>query len=359
MTLGIEPFEYVYETSPTNERINWVMSHELLHIVASDPAVGGDRTARKLFFGKVGAHLRPAAVDALQLLDDAADVRPALVPRGDGGVHRDVDGGRLRPRAGRLRRDGVPHHGAATDAHFYDTVGLESEGKAIDFQIGQISYLYGTRFITYLGAHLRPGEGASSGSTARRARRASFRGQFEQVFGTTLDAEWAKWIEWERDVSSSRTSTAVPAVPGDAVRDALGAAARARCRACSATTKRRIALHGGSTTRASSRTSRAIDPTAGRSAQDRRDRNAGALLRHVARLRPGRPGRSSSPRQLEAVARHQRGQRGHRGGRASCSRTRASATSRSTAATRSLWGVRHHNGLSTLVRIAPPYDAGT
>jgi len=34
LTIGIEPFEYVYETSPTNERINWVMSHELLHIVA-------------------------------------------------------------------------------------------------------------------------------------------------------------------------------------------------------------------------------------------------------------------------------------------------------------------------------------
>ena len=42
--IGIEPFEYVYETSPTNERINWVMSHELLHIVASDkPAPRDER----------------------------------------------------------------------------------------------------------------------------------------------------------------------------------------------------------------------------------------------------------------------------------------------------------------------------
>ena len=53
--LGIEPFEYVYETSPTNERINWVMSHELLHVVASDEATGRDLTYRKLFFGKVQA----------------------------------------------------------------------------------------------------------------------------------------------------------------------------------------------------------------------------------------------------------------------------------------------------------------
>ena len=56
LTLGIEPFEHVYETSPTNERINWVMSHELLHVVASDQASGTDRFFRDIFFGKVAAN---------------------------------------------------------------------------------------------------------------------------------------------------------------------------------------------------------------------------------------------------------------------------------------------------------------
>ena len=35
-------------------------------------------------------------------------------------------------------------------SYFYDYVGLESEGTTIDFQIGANSYLYGTRFISYL-----------------------------------------------------------------------------------------------------------------------------------------------------------------------------------------------------------------
>ena len=39
------------------------------------------------------------------------------------------------------------------DAHFYDIVGLESEGTTIDFQIGVNSYLYGTRFVSYLAFH--------------------------------------------------------------------------------------------------------------------------------------------------------------------------------------------------------------
>ena len=53
VTLGIEPFEYVYETCPTNERFNWVISHELFHVVASEKSSHTDRVFRSLFRGKV------------------------------------------------------------------------------------------------------------------------------------------------------------------------------------------------------------------------------------------------------------------------------------------------------------------
>ena len=35
-------------------------------------------------------------------------------------------------------------------AYFYDPLGLESEGTKADFQVGVNSYLYGTRFMTYM-----------------------------------------------------------------------------------------------------------------------------------------------------------------------------------------------------------------
>src|SRR4029077_17014547 len=35
-------------------------------------------------------------------------------------------------------------------ARIYDPLGLESEGTKVDFQIGVNSYLYGTRFVSYL-----------------------------------------------------------------------------------------------------------------------------------------------------------------------------------------------------------------
>ena len=36
------------------------------------------------------------------------------------------------------------------DVHFYDPLGLVSQGTKVDFQVGANAYLYGTRFITWL-----------------------------------------------------------------------------------------------------------------------------------------------------------------------------------------------------------------
>jgi hypothetical protein len=196
LTLGIEPFEYVYETSPTNERINWVMSHELLHIVASDKPAGGDVTARKLFLGKVGA----SGDQPLSMLYSYWTTPRMYAPRWyhegaavfmetwmAGGIGRALGG----------YDEMVFRTWVKEDTRFYDTVGLESEGKAIDFQVGQMSYLYGTRFISYLAYTYGP-QKVLDWVIRKEGTKASYRAQFEQVFGTDLDSEWKKWIEWER-----------------------------------------------------------------------------------------------------------------------------------------------------------------
>ncbi len=41
-------------------------------------------------------------------------------------------------------------------AYIYDVVGLEAEGTKVDFQVGAASYLYGTRFISYLALQYGP-----------------------------------------------------------------------------------------------------------------------------------------------------------------------------------------------------------
>src|SRR2546430_9360702 len=53
ISIGIEPFDYVYDVMPTNERMNWLMHHELVHVVATDKGAGIDLFYRRLFHGKV------------------------------------------------------------------------------------------------------------------------------------------------------------------------------------------------------------------------------------------------------------------------------------------------------------------
>ena len=76
ITLGIEPFEYVYETCPTNERFNWVISHELFHVVASEKTSHIDRVFRSLFRGKVLAFGVVSAIPVAIICVIAAVVLP-------------------------------------------------------------------------------------------------------------------------------------------------------------------------------------------------------------------------------------------------------------------------------------------
>jgi len=174
-----------------------VMSHELLHIVAADAAAPVDRRFRRLFAGKVGA----IAEQPLSILYSYLTTPRLYAPRW---YHEGMAvffetwmaGGYGRALGG--YDEMVFRTMVAEGAPFWDTVGLESEGKAIDFQVGQLSYLYGTRFISYLGYRYGP-EQVLAWLERGPGSRASFRGQFRQVFGSGLDEEWRRWIAWEKE----------------------------------------------------------------------------------------------------------------------------------------------------------------
>ncbi|MCK4351121.1 MAG: hypothetical protein KAX13_09685, partial [Candidatus Krumholzibacteria bacterium] len=143
ITLGIEPFEYVYETCPTNERMNWVINHELVHVVASDQAESGDDFFRKIFFGKV----TPTDEDPISILYSYLTNPRRYAPRW---YHEGIAVSMETWMAGGIGRsltgyDEMTFRAMVRDSSFFwDVVGLESEGTAADFQIGQVSYLYGT-----------------------------------------------------------------------------------------------------------------------------------------------------------------------------------------------------------------------
>ena len=196
VTIGIAPYGHEYESAPAPERMASSMNHELAHIVTMDKATASDRRFRSLFFGKI----TPSAEEPLSMVYSYLTIPRWYAPRWylegiatyletwmNGGMGRAI--GPYDEMVFRtLVRDSLT---------FYDVVGLESEGTTIDFQAGANSYLYGTRFISYLG--LRYGNDSLLTWVNRtEGSRRYFSSQFQQVFGRSLEDEWARWIEWEK-----------------------------------------------------------------------------------------------------------------------------------------------------------------
>ena len=195
LALGIEPYKYIFETSPTNERFNWVMNHELTHIVAVDKATSTDDFFRSVFFGRPFATPDHPVSMVYSYLATPRLYSPRWYHEGiavfletwmSGGIGR-VLGGYDEMVFRAMVRD---------SSYFYDVVGLQSEGTTIDFQVGVNAYLYGTRFVSYLALTYGPEKILQWFSRAEGSR-AFFATQFEHVYHLPLDQAWSDWITWE------------------------------------------------------------------------------------------------------------------------------------------------------------------
>jgi hypothetical protein len=196
MSIQIAPLNFAFETIAANERMTTLMNHELVHVITMDQATGADRVFRRLFAGKVA----PNADHPESILYWYLTAPRVAAPRWyHEGIAVFVDtwmaGGMGRAQGGydemvfrAMVRDGVD---------FYDPLGLLSEGTKIDFQVQANSYLYGTRFMTWLAKRYSPEQLIEWVSRARGSR-AYYASQFAHVFGTSLESGWRAWIEDER-----------------------------------------------------------------------------------------------------------------------------------------------------------------
>ncbi|HEX5131312.1 MAG TPA: hypothetical protein VFX92_02365, partial [Candidatus Krumholzibacteria bacterium] len=350
ITLGIEPFEYVYETCPTNERFNWVISHELFHVVASEKASHIDRVWRGLFQGKVLADSDNPESMLYSYLTSPRRFAPRWYHEGiavfietwlAGGIGRSLGG-----------YDEMAFRAMVRDhAYFYDLVGLESEGTTSDFQIGQNSYLYGTRFMSHLAVKYGPDKVIQWVNRTDDSK-AYYASQFKRVFGTSLDDEWGAWIEFEHAWQDSNLA-AIREYPVTkervACERALGSVSRgfidhqrnrllvavnypgefAHVASIDIATGKIEKIHGVQTPALYYVTSLAFD-------------EASRKLFYT--TNNGKHWRDLNALDID-----------------SRTSTRLITDCRIgdlaySAADSVLWGVQHHNGFSTLVRISPPYD---
>lgn len=205
LMLDIAPLPTTFETLTANERFFLLMNHELTHIVTTDMATRADKRMRRLFHGKVLPESDHPESILYAVLTTPRILSPGWYLEGNavfletwlaGGVGR-AQGAYNEMVFRSMVRDG---------AHFYDPLGLVSEGAKVDFQVGVNNYLYGTRFVSYVAYHWSPEKLIEWIGRVEGSHR-SYRAQFQKVFGISLDDAWQDWIDWEHDFQRRNLET--------------------------------------------------------------------------------------------------------------------------------------------------------
>ena len=197
LRFDIAPVSYAFETYSASERLYSIMNHELTHVATTDAWSGEDRWWRRMFGGKVFPQWQHPETLVYSYLTVPRFTVPRWYAEGSAVFMETwMDGGLGRAQAGfyemvfrAMVRDG---------AHFYDPLGLESRGTRIDFQLGANAYLYGTRFFTWL-AYVHTPEKVVLWLKRDDAGKRHYADQFEHVFGMTVEKAWQDWIAFEHD----------------------------------------------------------------------------------------------------------------------------------------------------------------
>src|SRR5262245_6261857 len=224
----IAPLSFAFEAIAGNDRMNIIMNHELVHVATMDQAAGRDRFFRNLFRGKVVPVAEQPESIPYFLLTTPRVASPRWFHEGiavfvdtwmAGGLGR-AQGGYDEMVFRSMVRDNTP---------FYDPLGLVSEGTKIDFQVEVNSYLYGTRFMTWLARRYSP-EQLVEWVSRRRGSRGYYSSQFSHVFGTPLSSAWASWVRDEHEFQQTNLDAIRrhPITPSrDITARALGSVSRA------------------------------------------------------------------------------------------------------------------------------------
>jgi hypothetical protein len=203
--VDIGPRSLTFETAASAERMWTWMNHELVHLVGTDMVNDQDRFYRRIFGGKVTAMSEYPESIFYQYLTAPRLTSPRWYHEGIAVFTQTWMAGGLG-RAQGAYDEMVFRSMVRDDAHFYDPLGLVAEGTKVDFQVGVNAYLYGTRFMSYMALTTSPEHLVKWVARTDGSRR-SYGDQFEQVFGMPLEDAWQNWIDWEHEFQSENLAS--------------------------------------------------------------------------------------------------------------------------------------------------------
>ncbi len=199
--LDVAPLSISMETFTPGERFFTIINHELAHVATMDVWNSQDAGWRKFLRGKPAPIQEHPESILWNFLSSPRNNVPRWYLEGSAVFFETwMSGGFGRAQGG--YDEMVWRAKVRDDDKFYSPLGLESEGIAVDFQVGVNDYLYGSRFFLFLAHKFGP-ERTVEWLRRREGSKAYYAAQFKHVFGARLDEVWDEWIGFEHEFQKS------------------------------------------------------------------------------------------------------------------------------------------------------------
>jgi hypothetical protein len=197
LIFDVAPESHAFETFPATERMYFLMNHEMVHVATGDVASAEDLRWRRFFLGKVNPQWQHPESLFYSFLTIPRFNSPRWYNEGAAVFMETwMAGGLGRAQGG---YDEMVFRAMVRDnARFYDPLGLASHAVRVNFQVGVNSYLYGTRFFTWL-AYVHTPEKVIAWLNREEGSKRYYSDNFERVFGISLDQAWQQWISFEKE----------------------------------------------------------------------------------------------------------------------------------------------------------------
>lgn len=213
--LDVAPLSQTMETFSPGERFFTMTNHELAHVATMDVWNKRDAFWRRLLAGKpMPIQEHPESIVYNYLATPRNNV-PRWYLEGSAVFFETWMAGGLGRGQGAY--DEMVFRAKVRDGDkLYSPLGLESEGTAVDFQVGVNAYLYGSRFMSWLALTRGPGKVVE---WLRRDEGSAgfYAAQFRRVFGQKLDHAWNDWLAWEREFQRANLAKLSAYPPTEAV----------------------------------------------------------------------------------------------------------------------------------------------
>jgi hypothetical protein len=194
--LEIEPLEPGYEVVPYNDRIQWLLSHELVHIIVND-----SRTSIEGFFRKIFGKVPPDKIQPTTVFYSLLTNFNRYSPR----WHQEAiavyietwfSGG-----YGRLLGsfDEMYFRTLVSEGNdFPSQLDIETLGSHNSMFLENLFYIYGGRLVGYLSIVYGTDKVINWFKTSSNDFYSGFEGKFESVFEKEFNQAWKEFIEFEK-----------------------------------------------------------------------------------------------------------------------------------------------------------------